>query len=93
MEKRHHNEDEGKRPISADPPVFPLQHVIALLSVVILSPPTLLVTARPKCVHLDILFQEFNIVLSEKITIYDEKEKIKAFDVEHVVCVLCHLFE
>ena len=65
VEKHHHNEDEGKRPIIADPPVVPLQHVVTLLGVVILRPPALPLTARPECVHLDIFLQEFNIVFSE----------------------------
>ena len=65
VEKHHLNEDEGKRPIIADPPVVPLQHVVTLLGVVILRPPALPLTARPECVHLDIFLQEFNIVFSE----------------------------
>ena len=57
-------EDEGKRACDGAP-VFPLQHVVALLAVVVLRPPALSVAARPECVHLDILLQELHIVLSE----------------------------
>ena len=59
------SDDEGKRACDG-PPVFPLQHVVALLAVVVLRPPALSVAARPECVHLDILLQELHIVLSKK---------------------------
>ena len=64
------SEDEGKRAILIlihAPPVLALQHVVALLTVVILRPPALFVAARPECVHLDMLLQELHIVLSEII--------------------------
>ena len=61
------DEDEGKKDTLFDmpyaPPVFPLQHVVALLTVVVLRSPALFITARPECVDLDMLLQEFHIVL------------------------------
>ncbi len=57
------SEDEGKRACDGAP-VFPLQHVVALLAVVVLRPPALSVATSPECVYLDILLQELHIVLS-----------------------------
>ena len=75
MEKHHHHEygcedeDEGKKDTLFNmpyaPPVFPLQHVVALLTVVVLRSPALSVAARAECVDLDMLLQEFHIVLPE----------------------------
>ena len=48
-------------------PVFLLQHIVALLTVVVLRSPALFVAARPECVNLDMLLQEFNIVLPENL--------------------------